>query len=51
MASEIELCFGNTEVKKSLLQIAHLHCHKLRCIAIGKPAFGREKPIDFKTLC
>jgi hypothetical protein len=27
--------FRNTEVKKSLPQIAHLRCHKSRCIAIG----------------
>jgi hypothetical protein len=30
--------FGNTEVKRSLLQIAHLRRRKSRCIAIGKPA-------------
>jgi hypothetical protein len=32
--------FGNTEVKKSLPQIGHLCCRKLRCITIRKPSLG-----------
>jgi hypothetical protein len=41
------MSFGNTEIKKSLLQIAHLRCCKSRYITIGN--LNPPQPCDMET--